>query len=216
MNNETMTVHKALSELKTLDARINKEIRELSFAIANKHGNAKISGISVEEYKKNARAKYDSVRTLINRRNAIKQAVTNSNAVTKVKVGEKEYTVAEAIDMKNYATGYYAHILNVMETQYQVAKSKADMENGEKLDRRADTHVQSMYEGADMKNMSDEIRKTREDFIKSQTVEIVDPIGVVAEMQKLRDYVDTFMVDVDSALSVSNALTTLSVEYEAF
>lgn len=211
-----MTVHKALSELKVLDARIRKETRELSFAVANKHGNAKISGIPVEEYKKDAKSKYDSVRTLINRRNAIKQALTNSNAVTKVKIDDKEYTVAEAIDMKNYAMAYYSNVLSIMESQYEVAKSKADQENGEKLDRRADTHVQSMFEGADMKNMSDEIKKTRDDFIKSQTVEIIDPIGVVGEMQRLRDYIDAFMVNVDSALSVSNALTTLSVEYATF
>lgn len=211
-----MTVHQALSELKVLDARIRKEMRELAFVTPNKHGNAKISGIPVKEYVDNTKAKYDSVRTLINRRNAIKQAVTNSNASTKVKIGEDEYTVAEAIDMKNYGMDYWKMMLSNMETHYEVAKSRADAENGERLDRRADAHIQSMYEGADMKNLSDEIRKAREDFIKSQTVEIIDPIGVVKEMDKLRDYIDRFVVNVDSALSISNALTSFTVEYETY
>lgn len=214
MNQETMTVHKALSELKVLDARIHKEIKEISFVVANKHGNAKISGVTVEDYIKDTKSKYNSVKTLINRRNAIKQAITNSNAVTKIVIEGREYTVAEAIDMKNYGIGYWQLILSNIEMQYNFAKSKADMENGEKLDRRADTHVQSMYEGADMKNMSEDIKKAREDFVRSQTVELIDPIGVVDEMQKMRDYIDQFMVNVDSALSVSNALTTLSIEYE--
>lgn len=216
MNKETMTVHQALSELKVLDARIRKEMRELSFAVPNKHGNAKISGVPVKEYIENARAKYDSVRTLINRRNAIKQAITNSNASTKVKIGEVEYSVAEAIDMKNFGMDYWKIMLSGMETQYEYAKSKADAENGEKLDRRADAHIQSMFDNSDMKNLSDEIKKVREDFVKTQTIEVVDPIGVVKEMEKLRNTIDQFMVNVDSALSVSNALTSIDVEYETY
>ena len=46
MTNEKMTVHKALVELKTIDARIEKTIRDASFVIANKHSNQKISGES--------------------------------------------------------------------------------------------------------------------------------------------------------------------------
>lgn len=214
MNTETMTVHKALSELKVLDARIRKETRGLSFAVANKHGNLKISGVPVAEYIERSRDKYKSVRTLINRRNAIKQALTNSNAETKVTIDDREYSVAEAIDMKNFGVTYLRDVLNIMETQYSFAKNAADLENGEKLDRRADAHVQAMYEGADMKNMSEEIRKTRENFIQSQTVEVVTPIPVEEEMTKLRDYIDAFTVNVDAALSVSNALTTITVEYE--
>lgn len=216
MNTETMTVHKALSELKTLDARIRKETAQLTFAAPNKHGNLKISGIPAKEYLETMRDKYRSVRTLINRRNAVKQALTNSNAATKVTIGDREYSVAEAIDMKNYGSAYLRSILNSMETQYGYAKARADDENGDKLDRRADAHVQAMYEGADMKNMSEEIRKTRENFIQSQTVEVVSPIDLEKEMTALRDEIDAFTVNVDAALSVSNALTTITVEYETF
>ena len=65
-----------------------------------------------------------------------------------------------------------------------------------------------------MKNMSEEVRKTRENFIQSQTVEVITPVNVEEEMTKLRDYIDSFTVNVDAALSVSNALTTITVEYE--
>ena len=34
------------------------------------------------------------------------------------------------------------------------------------------------------------------------------------EIKRLQDIVDSFMTEVDSALSVSNALTTIDVEYE--
>ena len=50
MTSETMTIHKALCELKTLDARITKSIDECVFVFANKTSNTKVSGVPVSEY----------------------------------------------------------------------------------------------------------------------------------------------------------------------
>lgn len=217
MNKESMTVHQALSELKVLDARIRREQRELILVTTNKHCNEKLFGIPVKDFIQDAKAKYNSIRTLINRRNAIKRGITNSNASTKVAVGDREYTVAEAIDMKNYGIDYWRLLLSNMEMQYNSAKSLADSENGDKLERRADVNIQSMFEKVDVKkNIPDEVKRIRDDFIKAQTVEIVDAIGVAEEMKRLRDMIDTFTVNVDSALSVSNALTTIEIEYETY
>lgn len=211
---EKMTIHKALSELKTLDARINTAASACEFVIANKHSNDKIHGIPVADYIKDTKEKYQSVRTLINRRNAIKRAVTRSNATTMVTIGGKEYTVAEAIDMKAKGTEYLLGLADLMERHYASAKTKADFSNGDALDNRCDEYIKSLYGTSDLKNMSDEIRKVRETFVAAQTVEIIDPINAAAESRKLRDEADAFLSDVDSALSVSNALTTIEVEYE--
>ena len=53
----------------------------------------------------------------------------------------------------------------------------------------------------------------RADFITAQTYEIADPINVKAEMEKLDTKINAFLVDIDSALSVSNALTEITIEY---
>ena len=50
MTNEKMSVHKALCELKTLDARITKCINEAVFVFANKHSNNKVNGMSLPAY----------------------------------------------------------------------------------------------------------------------------------------------------------------------
>ena len=47
MTTEKMTVHKALCELKTLDARIQKSIQQGTFVFANKHSNNKVAGVSI-------------------------------------------------------------------------------------------------------------------------------------------------------------------------
>lgn len=211
---ETMTVHKALCELKVLGDRIDKEISTLTFLGACKHSTQKIDGVLVKDYIENTRAKYKSVMTLVNRRNAIKQAVILSNAVTKVTIGKKEYTVAEAIDMKSNGVRYLRDILGKMEGHWARAQAMAERENGEKLDLRADAYVKSLYEGSDMKNLSKELQELRENFVASQMVDIIDPINIQKEMQTIRDHIDSFTTEVDSALSVSNALTTVDIEYE--
>lgn len=216
MIKETMTIHKALSELKILDARICKEVGTAVFSVPNKHANSLISGVPIQDFVDQAKDTLKSVKTLINRRNAIKRAVTRSNAVTVVNIGGNDYTVAEAIDMKNNGIEHLKVLCSTIETQYAAAKSAAERENGSKLEQRADTYVQSLYQGADKKNMSDEVRKVREDFMNAQIMEIVDPIDSMKESAALRETIDRFMSDVDSALSVSNALTTIDVEYESY
>lgn len=211
---EQMTVHKALAELKTLDARIQKEIDCSTFVIANKHSNSKIAGVPVKDFVEQAKEQYQSVRTLINRRNAIKRAVTRSNAMTMIKAGGQEYSVAEAIDMKNLGGFYLKMLLDKINTQASKAKMQADRENGEKLDQRTEQYIKNLYEGADMKNMSAEVQRMRDDFVTSQTVEVVDPIDYNKVTKSLQDQLDAFMTDIDSALSVSNAMTLVDVEYE--
>ena len=90
MTTEKMSVHKALCELKTLDARIQKGIDESVFVFANKHSNTKVSGMNLGEYSGEIKKRYQSVTDLIARRDAIKRAVTLSNASVKVTIGGKE------------------------------------------------------------------------------------------------------------------------------
>jgi len=211
---EKLTVHKALSELKILNDRIQREIDDIQFVLVNKHSNQKINGAPVKEYMDQTKEKYQSVTTLINRRNAIKRAVTRSNAVTTVDINGTEYTVAEAIDMKAVGVNHLRQLLQRMEYQFKQAQNQAERENGDRLDNRADEYMRSLYQNTDLKNMTDELKKVRENFITAQTVEILDPVKVTDEITKLRDKIDAFMSEVDSALSVSNALTTVIVEYE--
>ena len=213
MTQEKMTVHKALCELKTLDARITKAIDTPTFVFVNKHSNNKVSGLSVEDYCKEIKAQYQSANDLIARRDAIKRAVTLSNALTKVTIGGKEYSIAEAIDLKNHSIPLRQRLLKKLDGDNKKARRAADNGNGDYLETRADDYVKSLYGNVDMKGESDEIKKTRADFIAAQTMEVVDPIKANDEMSKLEKGVSDFLADIDAALSVSNALTEIEVSY---
>lgn len=213
MNTETMTIHKALCELKTLDARISDAISRSTFCFANKHSNQKIQGVPVGEVVSAAVARYQSINDLISRRNAIKRAVVLSNASTKVVVGNQEYTVAEAIEMKNNGILLYGRLLNKMSNDLRGASMECERSNGDRLESRADEYIKTMFSGFDSKNLSAEMKSARESFIEAQTMELVDPIGVAAKIEALDKQQSEFLVNVDSALSVSNAITEITISY---
>lgn len=212
MTTEKMTIHKALSELKILDNRIAKAL-DIPLVFANKHSNGTVKGLTVAAYSAEIKAAYKSATDLIARRSAIKRAVMISNATTKVAIGGEEYTVSEAIETKNHTIPVWRHLLQKMQIDETNARTLADRNNGDSLENRADSYVKSLYENADMKNLSEEVKRVRADFIASQTMEIVDPINITDEMKRLSDKIDAFTVDVDSALSVSNAMTKIEISY---
>ena len=213
MNSETMNVHQALAELKMLDKRIQAATREPEWVVTNKHSNSKIHGVTMEDWVDDVKSKYQKVRDLIRRRDAIKRAVVMSNAVTKVNIAGTEYTVAEAIDRKNNGVEYQKNLVLRMNHDYVMAKNDADRANGPDLERRADDHVRIMVGNSDMKGATTEAVRLREEFIKAQTTDIIDPIGVLVEIEKMNDEINAFLMNVDAALSVSNAVTAITVEY---
>lgn len=212
MTKETMTVHKALCELKLLDKRIESTIANGTYCVANKHSNEKINGVSVDDFKKVMQGCYDKAMDLINRREAIKRAVTKSNAVTMVDINGSEYTVAEAIEMKNHGIYFKKRMMEVLQKQYTKAVKEITKVNNE-LETRADNYITSLFGEKESKTSKTEIENLRESFIKSSTYELVDPIGVLEKINTLEEEINAFISEVDSALSCSNAITTISIEY---
>lgn len=213
MTTETMTVHKALAELKLLDIRIEKAIAEGVYCVANKHSNDKIGGVPLDDYIKIMQGGYDKATDFINRQTAIKRAVTLSNAVTKVEISGVEYTRAEAIWMKNHGMEFCKTLMNAMRRQYDKAQMQINLENGKDLEQRAEQYVTAIYGQKEGKTNTADIEKVKADFLKSNQYELVDPLHVLDKIEDLEKKINDFMAEVDSALSVSNALTEITIEY---
>lgn len=213
MTTETMTVHKALSELKIIGNRIEDAINESVFVRANKHSNEKINGVSIQEFSNQIKSGWEKVDDLIRRRNAIKKAVDLSNAITKVKIGNDEMTVAEAIAMKNSGIIYKQQLLAVLKNQYINAVKITEKENGEELQQKAENYVIGLFGNKEGKTNNDEIEKTKQQFIKSNTYELIDPISIKDKIDVLEKEIYEFTTEVDSVLSTSNAITEITIVY---
>jgi len=213
MTTEKMTVHKALAELKVIGDRIISAIQSGVYCKANKHSNEKINGVSVDEFKKQIQGNWDKVSDLIRRRNAIKKAVVLSNATVKVKVGDEEFTVAEAIEMKNSGMEYKKILVNMLNKQYTQAIQTTEKENGETLQQKAESYVIGLYGSKEGKTNIEEIEKTRKEFVTNNTFELIDPLKIREKIDVLEKEISEFESEIDAALSVSNAITELTIEY---
>ena len=217
MTTEKMTVHKALAELKTMDDRIMKSIRDNTYVLAVKHSAEKINGMTVANFKEKMRSGYQKATDLIARRDAMKRAVVLSNATTKVKVGENEYTVAEAIEMKNHGMEFRSALLRQMNSAYVTAQNELNRNSGETLEKKAEQYVLAVIaaqpKDSKMSVDSEAMKALRKTYIENNTYDLIDPLDVAKIMETLDAEINEFNAEVDAALSVSNALTVIKFEY---
>lgn len=217
MTTEKMTIHKALAELKTMDARIAKAIYETPYVLAVKHSAEKINGMTVDNFKDKMRSGYQKATNLIARRDAMKRAVVLSNATTKVKIGDNEYSVAEAIEMKNHGMEFKSDLLRQMNSAYTAAQNELVRNGGEALEKRAEQYVLAVIaaqpKDSKMSVDSDAMKTLRQTYIDNNTYDLVDPMNIAKVMEKLDAEINEFNAEVDAALSCSNALTVIEFEY---
>lgn len=213
MKKETMTIYKALAELKLIDNRIIVAIHEGTYCIANKHSNEKIKGVPVEEYKGVMQDCYEKVTDLIKRRNAIRRAVALSNGTTKVTINDTEYTVAEAIEMKKHGVEFDEEMFDVLKRQYDNVQSEIHQQNGCNLENKADQYVIGIYGSKEDKTNADDVEKTKKDFITANSYELVDPIRILDKINALEESIASFKAEVDAALNTSNAVTEIEISY---
>ena len=214
---ETMTIHRALAELKTMDSRIAKAIREATYVLAVKHSAEKINGVTIADFKDQMKGGYQKVNDLIARRDAMKRAVVLSNAITKVKIGGVEMTISEAIEEKNHGVEFKRALLNNMVSAYNAAQAEFNRNSGDMLEKKAETYVLSVIQAqpkdSKMTVDSDAMKTLRQTYIENNSYDMLDPIGIAKVIEALDAEITEFEAEVDAALSTSNALTVIEFEY---
>jgi len=203
-----MTIHRALAELKLLDKRIDKQIKDsVPFCVVKKKDEKQVNGMSLEEYNKKVEGNFNAIIDLIKRREQIKAKIMHSNTITKVNVAGEEMTVAEAIERKN-TIEYKKKLLNRLRADLQMALD--EMENGNiiLLDK-----LESFLEATLGDNPSSkEIETVSEMFKEKNELKLYNPINIEKKIEKLEEEIEDFLMEVDFVLSESNSKTTIEID----
>ena len=215
MQKYTMTVHEGLAELKILAARIEKELAQNVYVNTAKHSNTKIDGMSITDYTKAMKSSMQKVEDLIKRRNAIKRAITKSNAVTEVTINKDngdvvKMTVAELIEYRNVGIEFVNKFANTLSQQYKACTNTIKKTN-DNLTEMADRYVTGLF-GNKEGVQNDVIESARNSYIEANTIDLLDPNKVQDRIAELREEYDFFNTKVDAALSTSNAVTVIEFE----
>lgn len=203
-----ITVHAALGELKKISQRIDKAIYNSKFIGTKKKSADKVNDttMSVDDFIIDSVGNYQSITDLIALRDKIKSAIVLSNATTKLTVGEKEMTVAEAIEYKT-SIEFKIDLLHRMKNQYKEAVAHVNRYN-ERVEENLDSQVSNLA-GKDSNKSN--LAGYMEEYRKQNSWVVVDPLNLKAKIDTLEEEITDFETNVDVALSISNATTFISI-----
>lgn len=209
MEKEKMLVTKALNELKLLDSRIKREIDNGGFVAAAKTAETKVApSITKEAFEKSAKASYQSVLDLIERRSKIKAGIVASNAYTEVTINEETMTVAKAIELKT-SIEYEMRLLRVLKRQFENAKAESGRQNL-LLEERIDKYLEVML-GKEGKTKKEDYPEMIEPIRTSGEYSLVDPLNIEEKITLLENRIEGFKSEVDAVLQVSNCVTWIEI-----
>ena len=207
---EEMSVHEALCEIKVADKKIKKLIEGSCFCAVAKQCNTKINGIDISAFAEQSKSSHQKITDLIRRTEAIKRAVSLSNASTRISVSGKEMSVAEAIYEFQHGLDSKRELLEAMQKQLAAGKNNVNYENNS-LEKKREAYIAQLYSGKDAK--LEDIRSSEDDYTQKNTAYLVDPLNLEEKINALQEEIDSFASHVDSALQMSNAVTKITIEY---
>lgn len=205
---QTMSIHRALIELKTLNERIAKAIKDADFIVTDRKSAQKIKGLSIEEYEKTIQSGFDKAFSLIERRILIKDAIVQSNAITEVIVAGETMTIAKAIERKTSIENEEKLVASMIEAR-RTAINKLTKEN-DSLPKRLEEYLTAIL-GNKENAKKDEIELHTKAFMERNEYILIDPLRIDKRIETLEEKVAGFKADVDAVLSESNALTKITV-----
>lgn len=203
----TISITRALAEIKSLNDRIEKATRQSVFATVTVGGKT-TNGSDLQTTTNNLRASLQSVQDLIARRNLVKGAIIRSNAVTNVTINGVEMSVAEAIERKGSIDKERA-LQSVLQQQLGQVRSVVERNNTQ-MQGRIDAMITTAV-GKERKATEEELDAISKPYTASNITSPLDPNGIEAVILKMEEGINGFIFEVDFVLSETNAKTTIDV-----
>lgn len=209
MAKNKMTIHRALSELKMIDSRIEKGIDSISPSGFYQTGNLVNHFVEQSVFEKSAKANFQSVQDLIERKNVIKSAVVYANSITDVIISGKKMKIADAINLKS-SMPWKKRLVHRLLTEHNQVKSSIEKHNTE-VDANALRLAQAALQKDNVKINDGDAISITEPFIEKKKFRLFDPMKAEKLIEDLQTEIEDFETEVDAALSEINAITIIEV-----
>lgn len=195
-----VSITRALTELKTIDSRIQKAIESGVFVSYSGQFHKPTQGVD------NSKSVYQSITDLITYRTKLKSAIITSNASTRVTICNMNMTVAEAIEMKS-SLKHRKSLLTTLKRQYASATSEV-----ENINSRVRRELEAKTKLSDTTDKTMSVEAFSEKYMQMHGVEVYDPLGVTKKIEELGSLIEEFESQVDCILSEKNATTMILIE----
>ena len=204
-----MTIHRALSELKLIDARIEKQTTELVPTGIYQKGKLIARYITEAEFEAVATGRFQSITDLIARKSAIKSAIVQSNGYTRVTVAGKEMTVADAINQKG-AVKFKTALIEKLKSSFRASLAAMNKENAV-VEQNVQRILEATFGKENVTVSAKDMDAVRVPYIEANEFHLFDPLNVEKTAEAMEKDVAEFEAEVDAVLSESNAVTFITV-----
>lgn len=209
MEKQKMTIHRALSELKLIDAKIEKQINELEPNGIHQKGKLINGHITEVDLQKAAQSKYDSVIELIKRKTLIKSAIVKTNGETKVKVGGKEMSIADAITFKTVVE-FKKQLVERLKLTHSHWVGQLN-KNNEVIEKNVQTLLEHTFGKEGIRTGKEDLEAVRRPYMEANEFHLFDPLKVKDKIEMIENEIAEFEADVDAVLSEINAVTFIEI-----
>ena len=211
-----LLITQALDERDLLVKKINSKIERIDFVDGKKRNEEKEiqQVITKEEFCKKVKTSYQQIQDLIKRYQKIDEAIITSNANTYIETSFGTYSVAVALSMRNRlrelnAMDFETILRNKMEENYYEVLELKDLRN-RRLEEDAEKMRLSIL-GKDGKYKDDKPLSVVDAYISENTVELIDPLNVLDEIESLKDKHTTLLSELETKIKISNATTFIEI-----
>lgn len=211
-----LLITQALDERDLLVKKINSKIERIDFVDGKKRNEEKViqQVITKEEFCKKVKTSYQQIQDLIKRYQKIDEAIIASNANTYIETSFGTYSVAVALSMRNRlrelnAMDFETILRNKMEENYYEVLELKDLRN-RRLEEDAEKMRLSIL-GKDGKYKDDKPLSVVDAYISENTVELIDPLNVLDEIESLKDKHTTLLSELETKIKISNATTFIEI-----
>lgn len=211
-----LLITQALDERDLLVKKINSKIERIDFVDGKKRNEEKViqQVITKEDFCKKVKTSYQQIQDLIKRYQKIDEAINTSNANTYIETSFGTYSVAVALSMRNRlrelnAMDFETILRNKMEENYYEVLELKDLRN-RRLEEDAEKMRLSIL-GKDGKYKDDKPLSVVDAYISENTVELIDPLNVLDEIESLKDKHTTLLSELETKIKISNATTFIEI-----
>ena len=213
---DKMLITQALDERDLLVKKISDKICKARFVDTVKCNETKVyeARMTREDFEKEAKAAFWQIMDLIDRYQKIDAHIVNSNANTYIETSYGKMSVASAITLRGRmrGTGTYedradfeGNLKQVMQHQYEQSMQFAESRN-QKLQSTAEDMRLSIL-SKDTRVKEENPLEVVETYVKENTTELADPLGVLKKMEDISEKRENFSRELDTQIKVSNATT---------
>ena len=217
---EKMLVTQALDERDLLVKKITDKIEKGHFVDAAKRNEERVydARISREDFAKDAASSYQQILDLIERYQKIDALIVASNATTFIETSYGRFSVAGAISLRARLRGkgvyeeeadFERKLQFKLQQEYNSNVQYSDHKNQE-LERTAEGMRLSIL-GKDSRVKEDKPLDVVETYVRENTTELIDPLGVEKKIEELSAKRDTLLRELDTQIKVSNATTFIEL-----